>query len=84
MSEMAAKPQTPALPVGKGPESRKTAPSRKLCALSHLKFQDAEEGLGYFRWGVLFSSPGLFAEPLWLQTGSILLWGCKETPQALS
>lgn len=66
MSEMTAKPQTPALPVGKGPESRKTVPSRKLLGLAHLKFQDTEEALGDFRWGVLLGSAVLLAEPLWL------------------
>lgn len=65
MSEMTAKPQTSALPVGKGPESRKTVPSRKLLGLSHLKLQDTEEGSGYFRWGVLEAaqSSWLLAEP---------------------
>lgn len=37
VSETTVKPQPPALPVGKGPESRKTVPSRKLPALPHLK-----------------------------------------------
>lgn len=36
-SEKTVKPQTPGLPVGKGPESRKTVPNRKLPALPHLK-----------------------------------------------
>lgn len=92
MSEMTAKPQTPALPVGKGPEARKTVPSRKLLGLSHLKLQDTEEGLGHFS-GVSLpaaQSSWLFAEPpvalgfKRLQTGSILVQECKETPQALS
>lgn len=44
MSEKTVKPQTPALPVGKGPESRKTVPSRKPPALPHLQLQGQTEG----------------------------------------
>lgn len=39
-SEKTAKAPTPGLPVGKGPESRKTVPSRKLPVLSQIRGTD--------------------------------------------
>lgn len=88
-SEKTVKPQTPGLPVGKGPESRKTVPSRKLPVLSHRELQgQTEEGSGYLRWGCpLKSSPILLAlyrtsSALGLKTlptGSILLLRMERT-----